>query len=363
MAFDVTPLQNSHRVRGIGRYVAGLAHRLAAQQEIPIEFWGWRDGLPLEVRPPHRALLLSRFGLPRNRWSWLLSPLGMRIRRQLSPVQVVHITDPRGFVPLTNRTVTTVYDLIPLLDPAWDRTTADWRAYQRYLERLPRAAHLFAISNQTANDLRDRLNIPPPPVDVVLPGVVVQAVGEGVPKPAHRYFLYAGSADRHKNVDLLLTALASLPDVPERLVIVGPWYAPDLAMLKRKLATHPGLNGRVEYAGFVSDRELSTLIRGATALVLPSRLEGFGLPVAEALAAGGAVIHSRIPVLMEVSQSAALTFEPTSVDELAEAMRRLSSDSGLRERLRARGLERARALTWQSGLNTTIAVYRALLGA
>lgn len=359
----MTPLQNAHRVRGIGRYVAGLARALMTQQDVVIQFWGWREDIPFEVRPPHRALWLPRFGLPRNRWSWLISPLGMRIRAGLSPARVIHITDPRAFVPMAARTVTTVYDLIPLVDPTWDRTTSDWRAYRRYLERLRRAARLFAISKQTASDLQAHLDIPPPPVDVVLPGVVVQAAGQDEPNEAQPYFLYAGSADRHKNVDLLLTAFASLGDLPERLVIVGPWYAPDREMLARRLEADQRLPGRVEYAGFVSDRELSDLIRGATALVLPSRLEGFGLPVAEALAAGGVVIHSRIPVLVEVSQSAALTFEPGSVQELAEAMRRLSSDTDLRQQLRARGLERARALTWQSGLETTIAVYRALLGA
>ena len=127
MAFDVTPLQNAHRIRGIGRYVRGLATALNAQQEFAIEFWGWGDDRPFEVRPPHRGLWLRRFGLPRTRWSWLTGPIGMRVRRRLSRTEVTHITDPRAFTPLGVKTLTTVYDLIPLLDPDWNRNDGEWR--------------------------------------------------------------------------------------------------------------------------------------------------------------------------------------------------------------------------------------------
>src|SRR5947209_5232999 len=122
VAFDVTPLQNAHRVRGIGRYVDGLARALLAQQETPIEFWGWYDDRPFEVAPPHRGLWLRRFGLPRTRWGWTLAPIGMRLRARLSAVRAVHLTDPRAFVPLRVPTLTTVYDLIPLLDPPGDHS-------------------------------------------------------------------------------------------------------------------------------------------------------------------------------------------------------------------------------------------------
>ena len=363
VAFDLTPLQNAHRVRGIGRYVRGLARALARQQEVPIEFWGWRDDRPFEVPPPHRALWMPRFGLPRTRWSWLLGPLGMRLRWRLSSLPVVHITDPRAFIPLRAKTLTTVYDLIPLLEPEWDRTTGEWRAYVRYLERLRRASGIFAISNQTAADLSQTLNIPPPPVAVARPGVEMPPADGGHADPSERYFLYVGSAERHKNLGVLLEAFARSNGLPERLILVGPWYGPNRAMLEGWLAHHPQLRGRVSYQGFVPDLQLARLIRGATALVLPSHREGFGLPVAEALAAGGVVIHSRIPVLSELSGSAALTFDPTSPAELSAGLQRLSGDEALRGRLREAGLARARSLTWQPAVETTIAIYRKQLSA
>jgi glycosyltransferase involved in cell wall biosynthesis len=359
VAFDVTPLQNMNRVRGIGRYVSGLARALAAQQEVPIEFWGWHDDRPFEVQPPHTGLWLRRFGLPRTRWGWFLGPLGMRLRQRMSRASVVHITDPRAFVRLGGATLTTVYDLIPLIDPQWQRTVSEWTAYQKYLGRLSTAAGIFAISNQTAEDLRRELHMPPPPVHVAPPGVEIPAAYPGAVS-GEKYFLYVGSADPHKNLPVLLEAFARSTNLPERLVLVGPWHGPNVTMLDDWLGAHDGLRGRVSYQGHVPDDKLVALIRGATALVLPSRLEGFGLPVAEALAAGGIVIHSRIPVLNDVSQGAALTFDPTSAEELADGLQRLSGDAGLRAALREKGLARARELTWRLTLERTIAVYRSL---
>ena len=140
-----------------------------------------------------------------------------------------------------------------------------------------------------------------------------------------KYFLYIGTAERHKNLGVLFQAFAGLTELPERLILIGPWYGPNLAMLREWLRTKPELQGRVNYQGFVPDEELTRLTRGATAVVVPSRWEGFGLPVAEALAAGGVVIHSRIPVLLDVSGAAALSFDPASPEELAEGLRRLGA--------------------------------------
>src|SRR5438132_13711603 len=106
-----------YRLRGIGRYVFGLARALAAQQEVPIEFSGWHDDPPFDVHPPHRGLWLRRFGLPRTRWGWFLGPLGMRLRSRLSRAPVGHITDPRPFGRLGAAPPPTTYAWIPPPDP------------------------------------------------------------------------------------------------------------------------------------------------------------------------------------------------------------------------------------------------------
>ena len=360
MAFDLTPLQNGNRLRGIGRYVEGLGRRLAAQRELPIEFWGWDDPPPFEIKPPHRALWLPRLRSPRNRWSWLLAPIGMRIRRRLSRVSMVHITDPRAYLPLPGITLTTVYDLIPLLDPESRPRGGEGRAYRRYLDRLKRADGLFAISTQTADDLRAQLAIPPPTLWIAPPGVERPPADDGTADSAAPYFLYIGSPGPHKNLAVLIEAFSRTQGLPERLVLVGSWYGPNLVMLKQWLTRYGLPKGRVSYEGFVPDLELRRLIRGATAVVIPSRREGFGLPLAETLAAGGVAVHSRIAVLSEVAGPAALSFDPASPQELAEQLSRVSRDPQLRAELRALGLERAAGLSWQPTLELTLAVYRDL---
>jgi glycosyltransferase involved in cell wall biosynthesis len=103
------------------------------------------------------------------------------------------------------------------------------------------------------------------------------------------------------------------------------------------------------------------LLHGARALVFPSLIEGFGLPVIEAMASGCPVLASDIPVLREVCGDAALYAEPTSADQIAQAMQALASSAELRQTHRERGLERAREFSWRRCAEQTWEVYRALL--
>ena len=112
-------------------------------------------------------------------------------------------------------------------------------------------------------------------------------------------------------------------------------------------------------AGFVSNEELASLYRGALALVLPSSEEGFGLPAAEAMASGTAVITSTNAALVEVTGDAALHVDANDVDALASAMLRVASDDAFRGALGSLGLERARRFTWRRCAEITRAAYRA----
>lgn len=360
VAFDVTPMQNAHRRRGIGRYVAGLARRLLAQREVPIEFWGWNDPPPLQLPEPHRGLWLPRAGMPRSRYPWLFGPIGIRLHAFRSDVRTVHITDPRALVLLRGRRMlTTVYDLIPMLDPDAGGAQLERRAYRRYLQRLPKVDRIFAISQATASDLVEALHIAASRIALAIPGIDELAGADGRPGPGP-YFLYIGTPEPHKNLGVVLQAMAIAADLPERLVIAGTWYPEHAEQLRRDAGP---VRQRIDLRGFVVDAELQSLIAGATAVIVPSLREGFGLPVAEGFAAQGVVIHSRIPVLMEVSQGAALTFDPSSPTELAACLRRLSGDPRERDRLRALGQQRLSLLTWDGAVNATLRVYRETLGA
>jgi glycosyltransferase involved in cell wall biosynthesis len=360
IAFDVTPLQNAHRFRGIGTYVRGLALRLAEQTDIPIEFWGWSGETAFEARPPHSVLALRRVPMPEYRGGWVFAQLAMRRRAQRSKVRAVHITDPSALTALRKHAVmTTVYDLIPLREGQTSQRAIARAGYRSYLNALKTADTLFAISNETAADLVDLLHLPGERIRIARPGVdLPPSTGRSAPR-SRPYFLFIGGPNPNKNLANLLEAMKFCAELPEELLIAGHWLPKQIDALNALVAN--GLSSRVRHIGFVPAGELADLMRDATALVVPSLMEGFGLPVAEGLAAGALVLHSRLPVLEETSAGAALTCDATSAGGLAACLRQASVDPMLASTLRRRGLDRARELTWDAAVSTTLASYRAVL--
>ena len=151
-----------------------------------------------------------------------------------------------------------------------------------------------------------------------------------------RHFLFVGNDKPHKNVEALIDAFSGvrseLPDA--RLVLAGGAF--------ERFASQ-----NIDVRGFVETSELVSLYRNAIALVMPSLDEGFGLPAAEAMASGAAVITSNAPALVEITADAALHVEARDAAALAAAMLRVAGDRALRDSLASRGLERARAFTWK----------------
>jgi glycosyltransferase involved in cell wall biosynthesis len=361
IAFDITPLQNAHQYRGIGTYVRGLGRRIAAQTEIPIEFWGWKNGQPFETPPPHRSLWLPRPPLPQYRGAWAFAQLAMKLRARMSRVKTVHITDPDALTPMAGRKLmATVYDLIPLKEPASRRRLIANAGYRSHLGGLRRVDTLFAISQQTADDLVELLQIPIDRILIARPGVDLPPSHEPTARAERPYFLYVGGPNPNKNLELVLDAMAACPDLSEELQIAGHWLPKQVEALNTRLVAD-GLAGRARHVGFVPSSALSDLMRGATALVIPSLSEGFGLPVAEGLAAGALVVHSDLAVLRETSAGAALIFAPRSLADLARCLRQAAGNPDLTENLRRLGLERAKELTWDAAVETTLAAYRAAL--
>jgi glycosyltransferase involved in cell wall biosynthesis len=363
IAFDVTPLQNAHRFRGIGTYVRGLAQRLSLQSEIPIQFWGWAGEDLIQVPPPHIVVGLPRRPMPEYRGAWLFAQLAMRRRAATSTVRAVHVTDPDALTGLPRkRLLTTVYDLIPLKQGVRRRSVIARAGYAAYLRALQRAATLFAISDETASDLMGMLRIPAARIVVARPGIDLPATASHPLSPSRPYFLFLGGPNPNKNLGVLVDAMALSTDLKEELLVAGHWLPRQVAALQAELKTR-GLQDRIRHIGFVPEAELAELMTSATAMVIPSRYEGFGLPVGEGLAAGAVIVHSRIPVLEEVSAGVALAFGPDSAEELATCLRRVASDQRLTTELRRRGIQRAKELTWDAAVEATLNAYRATLTA
>src|SRR5687767_5900947 len=175
-------------------------------------------------------------------------------------------------------------------------------------------------------------------------------------RPENPYFLYVGNLEPRKNLERLIEAFARIPDKDHELVIVGNrWYHGNAAEEKASLL---GLSGRVKFLGYVPRADLPGIFSGATAFVYPSLLEGFGLPIVEAMACGAPVITSNNSSMKEVAGEAALLVEPTSVGQMTEALMKVAQDRSLRQELSRRGLKRAAEFSWQRTAELTLDAYR-----
>ncbi len=171
--------------------------------------------------------------------------------------------------------------------------------------------------------------------------------------------LSLATLEPRKGLDTALDAYALLgPDAPP-LVLAGQagWGGVEPATLARERNLPPT---QVRTLGRVDDADLGALLRAATVLIMPSRAEGFGLPVAEAMAAGLPVIASDIPVLAEVAGGAAVLVAPDDPAAWAAAITALLDDSGRRAQLATAGLVRAEAFDWDTVARRAWQLYRTL---
>jgi glycosyltransferase involved in cell wall biosynthesis len=316
--------------------------------------------VPLD--PPRVAARVMPF--PRL---WTHARLSWELARR--PPDVLWI--PAHVLPLVHprRSVVTIHDLGYLYYPTGHR-----RLHRLYL-RLSTAwsarvaAHLIAVSEATKADLVREYGVSPDKVTVIYHGIDerFQPLADPADLAAVRrrygiagpYVLYVGTLQPRKNLARLVEAfgqLVSREGIRERfqLVLAGRkgWLYNTIFEAVARL----GLTERVVFPGYVPAEDVPTLMAGAQLFVLPSLYEGFGLPVAEALACGVPVVCANASSLPEVAGDAALLVDPTDVDALAGAMRRALTDEDLRRELIARGFQQAARFSWDRCAAETLAV-------
>ncbi len=186
----------------------------------------------------------------------------------------------------------------------------------------------------------------------------VAALRERYALPA-AFLLYLGINKPHKNLVALIQCLRPVASGHRTLVIAGAW---DTRYPQAKATAQAlGMGERVRFLGPVPEVELPALYAAATAFVFPSRYEGFGLPVLEAMACGTPVACSNVSSLPEVAGDAALLFDPDDPAAMTQALHRLLEDASLRADLQTRGLAQAARFTWEQTAAATLRVYRKLL--
>jgi glycosyltransferase involved in cell wall biosynthesis len=218
-----------------------------------------------------------------------------------------------------------------------------------------RADRVLAVSQRTKEDLVEHYGVAADKI-VVTPNGIDDAFGpEGPRRNGPPYLLFVGALQPRKDPLTAIEAL-SLANTDANLVLAGPdkGARDDAARAVGRL----GLRQRVEFTGHVEKNELAALYRGAACLVFPSRYEGFGLPVVEAMASGTPVVATAAGAVPEVAGDAAILVEPGNPVALAGGIERALAD---RERLVRAGLERAKRYTWAETARRTLEVYRELL--
>jgi glycosyltransferase involved in cell wall biosynthesis len=273
-----------------------------------------------------------------------------------------------SYVPVFSRAykIVMIHDVIPEKYPQYVFPTAagrwNWRLKSLVARR--QADLIVTVSEFSRRALLEYFGEPPERVQVVgEAGDPVFRVLEGV-EAEPGLLVYVGGFSPHKNLTGLLEAFARVVGRAEReqvrLVLVGDYQTDPFHTCYRELAERARqapLAGRVEFTGYLADEELVKLLNRATALVLPSLLEGFGLPAIEAAACGLPVIATTASPLPELLGEAGLFVEPGDIRGLEEAMARVLSDRGLRQRLREAGLRAAGRLTWERAARDLVALF------
>jgi len=356
----------TYRSAGISVYIAGLLRHLGTTPDALRYHILLGDGdLPDGVTLPFTR---SRFSTrdPRRRIVWEQVMLPIVLRRL--GADLCHGPAFAGALLTRCPQVITIHDLSFLRHPEFFRRGN--RTYLSLISRLScrRAAGVIAVSDFTAREAMSLLALREKHVTTVYSGVAprFRVLPEadvthfrkikGLPE---RFILYLGTLEPRKNLARLVRSFALARDPDLHLVIAGGrgWAYDDVF----EEVERQSLGQAVHFAGYVPAGEQALWYNAAHAFAYVSTYEGFGLPVLEALACGVPTVTSSTTSLLEAGGECVLAVSPDDDAEIAAALRRVTTDADLRDRLRTGGLARVGTFSWEETARRTEAVYQAVL--
>ncbi len=308
---------------------------------------------------------------PRMRWvetqRWLMSWRGRWDRLDLyhGPNFKMHTAGRHGGI-------VTIHDLWLARYPEYSRKLLGQAgSSRRAIATANRARKVVTVSEFSAREIESLYGIPRDHVVVIHNGVsedfvplcneqVRAELRERWAIPAGGFILFVGGADPRKNHRGFLQAVAQVRSQLGGRAILLVGDAEHSQGSYRATAQALGVEQEIRCTGRLGREDLRRLYSFADLFVFPSRYEGFGMPVLEAMACGAPTITSSTSSLPEVAGEAALLVDPDDVQALGKAMVRVLSDGTLREGMRQRGFERAKLFTWQDAAARTLELYRRL---
>jgi glycosyltransferase involved in cell wall biosynthesis len=346
---DVAPL--SHPRTGVGNYIRGSLLGLAAAggHEVvafaPASMRGRRQidaglaGLAIERRLP----VLPAAHVVRTAWSRLGRPAAERF---LGPFDVLHFSDWMYPPQQAGVRSTMIHDVVPIHFPQWVQARTRRMHSAKYHHAADACDVVMVNSNFTARDVTATLGIEPARIHVAYPGLEAHFTADGDRRDLSRpYILTVATLEPRKNLGALIDAYELLDDLDLALAVAGAsgWG------IQPELERHGIIR-----LGYTQSNELAMLYRGAAVVVYPSRYEGFGMPIVEAMACGAPVVASSHASLDEASGEAALRADPLDPAALAAAIRRALDDPAP---LVARGREHASRFTWEANARAHLAAW------
>jgi glycosyltransferase involved in cell wall biosynthesis len=306
---------------------------------------------------------------PRDKWQYkVLKPnkLWTRIALPLFLFKAKSKPDlffsPTHYSPWLSpvKRIVTIFDLSYLHFPEMFQPKDLYQLTNWTKQSIQKASQIVTISQSSKKDIVKTYKVDPKKITVCYPGYNQDRFYRIDDQLAIRrvlnkyqiegeYVLFIGTVQPRKNLKRLIQAFEKIENL--KLVVVGKihgegrqaWKYEEIIQLPEKLQ----IQDRVIFTDFVSDEEMLYLLNGAKAFVLPSLWEGFGIPVVDAMACGLPVIVSNVSSLPEVAGKAGLYVDPTSVDQIEQAIRLISTDKKLHIKMSKMALEQAKKFSWK----------------
>jgi glycosyltransferase involved in cell wall biosynthesis len=349
IVIDVAPL--SHPRTGVGNYIRGSLLGLAAVggNELvafaPASMRGKRqirDALS-DIKLDRRLPVLPAAHAVRTVWSRLGRPAAEHF---IGPFDVLHFSDWMYPPQRAGLRSTMIHDVVPVHFPQWVQARTR-RMHEAKYRHTADAADVVIVNSQfTARDVADTLGIEAERIHVAYPGLEPHFTADGERRGLGRpYILTVATLEPRKNLGALIDAYELLDDLNLSLAVVGAsgW------------GIQPELDREgIVRLGYTAPVDLAALYRGASVVVYPSRYEGFGMPIVEAMACGAPVVASSHASLDEASGDAALRADPLDPAALAGAIRRALADPAP---LAQRGREHAAQFTWEANARAHLAAW------